>query len=57
MVFLDRPVRLAIWRSERLSQKYIRRIFHHFYTDHPVYSYSESEQKQLNTWVSFQSAE
>ncbi|MGH8384937.1 MAG: hypothetical protein ACRESJ_05500, partial [Pseudomonas sp.] len=25
--------------------------------DHPVFSCSESEQKQLNTWVSFQSAE
>ncbi|WP_218278175.1 hypothetical protein, partial [Pseudomonas sp. RW409] len=29
----------------------------HFYADHPVFSCSESEQKQLNTWVSFQSAE
>ncbi|MBD9609513.1 hypothetical protein, partial [Pseudomonas sp. PDM08] len=29
----------------------------HFHADHPVFSCSESEQKQLNTWVSFQSAE
>ena len=28
----------------------------HFHADHPVFSCSESEQKQLNTWVSFQSA-
>jgi hypothetical protein len=27
MVFLDSPVRLAIWCSESLSRKYIRRIF------------------------------
>ncbi|MBU0883288.1 MAG: hypothetical protein KKG42_07625, partial [Gammaproteobacteria bacterium] len=26
-------------------------------TDHPVFSCSKIEQKQLNTWVSFQSAE
>ncbi|HGO9801431.1 TPA: hypothetical protein ACLEB8_006658, partial [Pseudomonas aeruginosa] len=30
---------------------------HHFHTDHPVFSCSKIEQKQLNTWVSFQSAE
>ncbi|HBP4988962.1 TPA: hypothetical protein L5721_006429, partial [Pseudomonas aeruginosa] len=30
---------------------------HHFHTDHPVFSCSIIEQKQLNTWVSFQSAE
>lgn len=30
---------------------------HHFHADHLVFSCSESEQKQLNTWVSFQSAE
>ncbi|WP_103379275.1 hypothetical protein, partial [Pseudomonas amygdali] len=30
---------------------------HHFHADHPVFSCSESEQKQLNTWVSFRSAE
>ncbi|HHH9484906.1 TPA: hypothetical protein ACP32M_006647, partial [Pseudomonas aeruginosa] len=30
---------------------------HHFHTDHPVLSCSKIEQKQLNTWVSFQSAE
>src|SRR5690606_4239267 len=29
----------------------------HFHADHPVFSCSENEQKQLNTWVSFQSAE
>jgi hypothetical protein len=29
----------------------------HFHADHPVFSCSKSEQKQLNTWVSFQSAE
>ncbi|MGZ0787574.1 hypothetical protein ACXM5X_32035, partial [Pseudomonas saponiphila] len=29
----------------------------HFHTDHPVFSCSKIEQKQLNTWVSFQSAE
>ncbi|MEV1209768.1 hypothetical protein ABZQ63_15260, partial [Pseudomonas aeruginosa] len=29
----------------------------HFHTDHPVFSCSIIEQKQLNTWVSFQSAE
>ncbi|WP_323115352.1 hypothetical protein, partial [Pseudomonas guariconensis] len=28
-----------------------------FHTDHPVFSCSKIEQKQLNTWVSFQSAE
>ncbi|KFE56901.1 hypothetical protein IV01_06895 [Pseudomonas syringae] len=28
----------------------------HFHADHPVFSCSESEQKQLNTWVSFRSA-
>ncbi|WP_205997838.1 hypothetical protein, partial [Pseudomonas viridiflava] len=28
-----------------------------FHADHPVFSCSKSEQKQLNTWVSFQSAE
>ncbi|MFT2178518.1 hypothetical protein, partial [Pseudomonas aeruginosa] len=28
-----------------------------FHTDHPVFSCSIIEQKQLNTWVSFQSAE
>jgi hypothetical protein len=27
------------------------------HADHPVFSCSKSEQKQLNTWVSFQSAE
>jgi hypothetical protein len=30
---------------------------HHFHADHPVFSCPEIEQKQLNTWVSFQSAE
>ncbi|WP_223590738.1 hypothetical protein, partial [Pseudomonas sp. A-R-19] len=30
---------------------------HHFHADHPVFSCSKIEQKQLNTWVSFQSAE
>ncbi|MBU2323794.1 MAG: hypothetical protein KJ884_12625, partial [Gammaproteobacteria bacterium] len=30
---------------------------HHFHTDHPVFSCSKIEQEQLNTWVSFQSAE
>ncbi|WP_095158335.1 hypothetical protein [Pseudomonas sp. Irchel 3E13] len=29
----------------------------HFHADHPVFSCSESEQKQLNIWISFQSAE
>ncbi|WP_285534131.1 hypothetical protein, partial [Stutzerimonas stutzeri] len=29
----------------------------HFHTDHPVFSCSKIEQKQLSTWVSFQSAE
>jgi hypothetical protein len=29
---------------------------HHFHTDHPVFSCSKIEQKQLNTWVSFRSA-
>ncbi len=29
----------------------------HFHADHPVFSCSKSEQKQLNTWGSFQSAE
>jgi dihydroxycyclohexadiene carboxylate dehydrogenase len=29
----------------------------HFHADHLVFSCSKSEQKQLNTWVSFQSAE
>ncbi|MCK8685626.1 hypothetical protein M1M10_19605, partial [Pseudomonas umsongensis] len=29
----------------------------HFHADHPVFSCSKIEQKQLNTWVSFQSAE
>ncbi|WP_216818615.1 hypothetical protein, partial [Pseudomonas syringae] len=29
---------------------------HHFHTNHLVFSCSESEQKQLNTWVSFRSA-
>jgi len=29
----------------------------HFHADHPVFSRSESEQKQLNTWESFQSVE
>jgi hypothetical protein len=28
----------------------------HFHADHPVLSCSKSEQKQLNTWVSFRSA-
>jgi hypothetical protein len=28
----------------------------HFHADHPVFSCSESEQKQLYTWVSFQPA-
>lgn len=28
----------------------------HFHADHPVFSCSKSEQKQLNTWVSFRSA-
>ncbi|MBD0677929.1 hypothetical protein CGA21_04490 [Pseudomonas sp. PSB11] len=28
-----------------------------FLLHHPVFSCSKSEQKQLNTWVSFQSAE
>ncbi|WP_223181894.1 hypothetical protein, partial [Pseudomonas sp. WS 5011] len=32
-------------------------VAHHFHTDHPVFSCSKIEQKQLNTWVSFQSAE
>ena len=30
---------------------------HHFHADHHVFSCSKIEQKQLNTWVSFQSAE
>jgi hypothetical protein len=30
---------------------------HHFHTDHPVFSCSKIEQKELNTWVSFRSAE
>lgn len=29
----------------------------HLHADHPRFSCSKSEQKQLNTWVSFQSAE
>jgi hypothetical protein len=29
----------------------------HFHVDHPVFFCSKIEQKQLNTWVSFQSAE
>jgi hypothetical protein len=29
----------------------------HFHTDHPVFFCSKSEQKQLKTWVNFQSAE
>jgi hypothetical protein len=28
----------------------------HFHADHPVFCCSKSEQKQLNTWVSFRSA-
>jgi hypothetical protein len=32
-------------------------FFQHFHADHPVFSCSKCEQKQLNTWVSFQSAE
>jgi hypothetical protein len=30
---------------------------HHFHADHPVFSCSKIEQVQLNTWVSFQSAQ
>ncbi|RMT25096.1 DEAD-box ATP-dependent RNA helicase 42 [Pseudomonas amygdali pv. mori] len=29
---------------------------HHFHANHLVFSCSESEQKQLNSWVSFRSA-
>ncbi len=47
----------CIWCSESLPGKYIRRIYQYVPADRPLFSCSESEQKQLNTWGSFQSAE
>ncbi len=43
------PVRLVISCSNSLSLNFP----HHFHTDHPVFSCSKNEQKQLNTWISF----
>ena len=38
-----------------MSQQFA--VVHRLHADHLVFSCSKSEQKQLNTWVSFQSAE
>jgi hypothetical protein len=49
---------LAIWCSDSVSQKYIRRIFPNIFMLITLRSSArKSEQKQLNTWVSFESAE